>query len=582
MKLLLFIQVGLSFLDLIGVAIVGLLGSLAATGLLSQNHNSFTDGVLRFLNLQNMNYKNQVLLLGVISVIILTIKSLLTMYFSKRNMKYLSKVSARLSSRIYDKVLSAPYSFIRNKSFPDIVYQTTHGSINLVLGVLATSISLLVDLFLLALLASLMFFIQPVTALVTVLFFSIVAFLTHILGARHVRELGDTETKVNLQSQDLMLGTLNGYRELRVRNAERSTLMEFSQLRSSMASATAELQFIPNIGKYILESSIIIGAFLVAGVQFLVGDFSQSISTLTIFFVSASRIAPAILRVQQGIASFSGSTGRSLSTLGLLTELEGAEPIERSSFEEGKNFSNPPSVLVRNLEFQYNPEAIFKIGPLSFEIEAGSFVGIVGPSGCGKSTLIDLLLGLSNLTSGQIRVANVQPREISVLDSSYIGFVPQEVFIANKSIAENLQLGMAINFTDSQINLALENVGLLDFIHELPEGINTLLGPGQITLSGGQKQRIGIARAILSNPKILILDESTSSLDAISEETVSKAISALHGNATVIVVAHRLATIKDADTILYLEDGKLIANAPFSDLRRIVPDFDKQATLQGL
>lgn len=582
LKLHLCIQIGLTLLDLIGVAIIGLLGSLAASGLLSQSQGKLTNGVLDFLHLENANYKNQVVVLGLISILILTLKSLLTMYFSKKNIKYLSRVAAQLSTKMFDKVVSSHYSYIRNKSIPDIIYQTTHGSINLVLGVISTSISLLVDFFLLMVLAILMFFIQPVVALVTVIFFSFVGILVHIFGSKNIRELGKSETEFNLLSIELLSGTLHGYRELRVRSAERSTIPEFSQMRSAMAVATAEVQFMPNIGKYILEAAIIVGAFLVACVQFLLGDFSQSIATLTIFFVSASRIAPAILRIQQGIASFSGSTGRSQSTLDFLKELEIQETIDYSIIKEFPDFKNAPSIEVRELQFKYNLEDKFQVGPMSFNVKAGSFIGIAGTSGSGKSTLIDLLLGLSKPTHGSIKLAGVEPRDLTSMDSNYIGFVPQEVFIANKSIAENLRLGVTGDFDIVKIENTLKSVGLFEFVEGLPNGIHTILGPGQITLSGGQKQRIGIARALLNRPKILILDESTSSLDAISEEVVTKAIDEMHGDTTIIVVAHRLATIKGADAILYLEDGKLKAEGSFSDLRTRVLDFDKQATLQGL
>jgi ATP-binding cassette subfamily C protein len=220
---------------------------------------------------------------------------------------------------------------------------------------------------------------------------------------------------------------------------------------------------------------------------------------------------------------------------------------------------------------------------ISLDIMAGEQIALVGPSGAGKSTLVDVMLGVLNVEQGSAWIFGITPRELFKKHSDYVSYVPQSIYLIQSSIRDNLLLGRNHSeVTNSELLDVLSQVGLKEFVLGLENGLETILGEGGLTLSGGQKQRIGIARALVNKPKLLILDEVTSALDALTEESISETLENLRGETCVIIIAHRLSTVKRADKVIYMESGEVKAIGPFDDLRKIVPNFEKQAKLMGL
>jgi ATP-binding cassette, subfamily B, bacterial PglK len=242
-----------------------------------------------------------------------------------------------------------------------------------------------------------------------------------------------------------------------------------------------------------------------------------------------------------------------------------------------------PSFTVRSLNFQYPGNPDYALENVSFDVQEGSVTSIVGPSGSGKSTLADLLLGILTPDSGSVLLSN-RPIYQSIKDwPGAMSYVPQEVALMSGTIRENVAMGFAAEFVpEERILEALEMAQLSDFALSLPQGIDTLIGERGTRLSGGQKQRLGIARALFTKPKLIVLDEATSSLDGSTEADISNAIHNLRGSVTVIMIAHRLSTVKSSDQLIYLLDGKLVSQGSFEHVRSEVPDFDRQAQLMGL
>jgi ABC-type multidrug transport system fused ATPase/permease subunit len=219
----------------------------------------------------------------------------------------------------------------------------------------------------------------------------------------------------------------------------------------------------------------------------------------------------------------------------------------------------------------------------ALKIHPGETVAIVGSSGSGKSTLADLVLGLNPVTHGSIQISGMDPREVHLTYPGSLGYVPQEVYISRGSLRKNLTLGFnESDFSDEEIMISLEKSKLLDFTKKLEKGLYTEIGELGNSLSGGEKQRIGVARSLLTNPKLLILDEATSSLDATTESQLSENILQGEGDLTIVIIAHRLATVKSVERLLYLEDGRIIADGDFEFVKKNVPDFLRQANLFGM
>jgi ABC-type multidrug transport system fused ATPase/permease subunit len=238
---------------------------------------------------------------------------------------------------------------------------------------------------------------------------------------------------------------------------------------------------------------------------------------------------------------------------------------------------------IKNLNFSYGDEDRLVLQDINLDICEGETLAIVGPSGAGKSTLVDLLLGLYSPISGTIEVSGVAPQLAVKAWPGAVAYVPQNVSLISGSIAENVALGYSKEEIDLvRVGECLEISQLSEYIEALPDGIETQVGESALQMSGGQLQRLGIARAIYTQPKMLVLDEATSALDGKTEMDVSEAILSLRGKITIALIAHRLSTVLKADRIVYLEDGKIISIGNFEQVKAEIPEFANQAKLMGL
>ena len=230
------------------------------------------------------------------------------------------------------------------------------------------------------------------------------------------------------------------------------------------------------------------------------------------------------------------------------------------------------------------PSKLFRaISGVTLDIPPGTSVAFVGPSGAGKTTIIDILLGVLNPDEGRVLISGLPPLLAIAKWPGAVSYVPQDVVIAAGTIRENVALGYpAKEATDELVMNALKIADLNTFVESLPLGIETQVGERGAKISGEQRQRLGIARAMFTNPHLLVLDETTSSLDSETKVSILEAIHALRGSTTVVMIAHRLSMVRNADIVVYMSEGKVLATGSFEEVRRAVPDFDHQANLMGL
>ena len=244
---------------------------------------------------------------------------------------------------------------------------------------------------------------------------------------------------------------------------------------------------------------------------------------------------------------------------------------------------NPPKIEIREVSFKYPDTTNWSMRNINLSIEPGEVVAIVGPSGSGKTTLVDLIFGILEPNSGAVLIGGIKAKEVMAKNPGSMGYVPQISHLIRGTVYENVILGLSPESAPkNKVELALERANLLDFIEGLPGQLDQSIGDSGVQLSGGQKQRLGLARALISDPGVLVLDEATSALDAESEFSISKMLEGLVGKATLIIIAHRLATIRKVPKIIYMDQGQIIAIGNFEEIRRLVPDFDNQARIMGL
>jgi ABC-type bacteriocin/lantibiotic exporter with double-glycine peptidase domain len=344
------------------------------------------------------------------------------------------------------------------------------------------------------------------------------------------------------------------------------------------------MKFIPNISKYTIEVSVILGIALISAIQFYWFDANRAIAVISVFLAASTRIAPAIVRLQQGVISIKSSLSAAKPTFDLIDELNGVGELERSETVIGTtHLGFTPKLNLENLKFTYADAIAGTIQGISLDVEPGKFVAFVGPSGGGKSTLIDLILGLLAPSSGLIQISELAPVDAIKKWPGSIGYVPQDVFIENSTVKENICLGFnPESVQDDLVWQALQLADLSDFVKGLEGQLSYKISDAGKNLSGGQRQRLGIARALLTKPRIVIFDEATSSLDAETENRVSESIMKLTGDCTVIFIAHRLSVVRSADMIYYIDKGKIVNQGTFKELRKLNADFNNQANFMGI
>jgi len=389
---------------------------------------------------------------------------------------------------------------------------------------------------------------------------------------------------LNVEINQSVIQVLNSYREYLVRGRSSFYIKNLEKLRFRLADTEAAITFMPNIMKYAMEMALVFGAILIAAGQFIMSDASRAVATLTVFLAAGMRMAPALLRIQQAGLQIRNSLGSSHRTINLLASLSEVEELEEVESEFNDLYIGfVPNLLVSNVSFRY-PNAIRDaVSDVSIEIMPGTVAAVVGSSGAGKSTLVDILLGNLSPQSGSVEVSGMSPSEVISKWPGAIAYVPQDTLIFEGTIRENISIGYPLfEATDERINSSLKTAQLYDFVQTLPEGIDTFVGDRGSQLSGGQRQRLGIARALFTKPKLLVLDEATSALDGQTEHEFTMALEAIKATTTVILIAHRLSSIKHSDKLIYLEDGKVIAEGTFDSVRTAVPNFDIQANLMGL
>lgn len=578
------LQVGLSVLDLIGVSLIGVMGALTINGVRSQNPEGRVGEFLQLFGLDSYSFQTQTVILAMVAVSLLVLRTSLSVVITRRTLFFLSRRSAEISSRLITQVMAQPLSNLSKFSTQYIHYTLTTGTTSLTLGVFGNIVSVSADTALLIVLGLGITIIDPLTASLTILIFGTIMLVMYFLTNARTQRISQRYSDITIQDSEILLELVSGYREAFIRNRRGYFVDRAKKVKWEIADYSAELAWMPNISKYVVEIAFTLGTMAVAALQFILNDSAQAVGSLTLFLAAGTRITPAILRIQQNMVSINGSIVRAKPTIDLFRNTDSKFTMPeydlRADFVHAGFVSN---ISMQNVSFAYSNSEDNVLANVNLEVEAGATVALVGPSGAGKSTLVDLLLGIYIPSQGAITISGKTPAEAVKQWPGAIGYVPQEVILSSGSIASNISSGFDMsNELQDQISDALEISQLQTFVDTLPHGANTLVGERGGNLSGGQRQRVGIARAMFTKPKLLVLDEATSALDGQTESDISDAIQGLKGKVTLILIAHRLSTVMSADQIVYLEAGRIRAQGTFDQVRLEVPDFDKQAKLMGL
>lgn len=578
------LQIGLSILDLIGVTLIGVIGALTISGVRSQAPTGKIGSLLATLGLDGLTFQTQTVILASIAVLLLVTRTSLSVIITRRTLFFLSRRSAEISSRLITQVMAQPLSTLNRFSSQYIHYTLTTGTTSLTLGVFGNIVSVSSDMALILVLGLGIAIIDPLTAILTLSIFGSILVYMYYLTNQRTQRISERYSKITMQDSEALLELVAGYREAFIRNRRGYFVDRAKRIKWDIADFSAELAWMPNISKYVVEIAFTLGTMAVAALQFIANDSAQAVGSLTLFLAAGTRITPALLRVQQNLVSINGSIVRAKPTLDLFSMTDPNLKLpEYVSNIDTEHVGFEAKIVISNVSFRYPGGEVNTLTSIDLQINPGETVAVVGPSGAGKSTLIDLILGIYLPSQGKITLAGCTPAESINKWPGAIGYVPQEVVLMSGSIAENIASGFdPSEVSEKLVNDSIAIAQLGDFVSSLPLGVATQVGERGGNLSGGQRQRVGIARAMFTKPQLLVLDEATSSLDGQTESEISEAIQGLKGKVTLILIAHRLSTVQKADRVIYLKNGEIVAQGSFDEVRKAVPDFNKQAQLMGL
>jgi len=424
-------------------------------------------------------------------------------------------------------------------------------------------------------------FVNPIVALALFIYMAIVIFLLSKVVNFRVRRnsrLGFVGNELALNASRELFGVR---REVQAAGQMEAWLNRVISGKRQAANSSAINGVLASLPRYVIETSLILGIFAFLGGVVLFSDIASQAVTIGIFLAGGLRLVSSILPIQAAVQHMIGSAAVAQSAFERI--LESKKLLPRKARDSAKLSSDPVSSLrFQNVAFTFPDSDEPVLSDVTFEVQPKTKVAIVGPSGAGKTTCFEIASGFRMATSGSVTIGGVKPRDLLVGQPGFIGLVPQRPFLITGTLAENISLQESSQTSNVKVAEVLQLAGLGHFLEESVFGLGSQVTPDFGEFSGGEIQRLGLARALYRDPKILFLDEATSALDAETESKVNQTLDKLRGNMTIVLIAHRLSTVMNADNIIYLDKGRVVAQGTFQELKTKVPDFAKAVELMDL
>lgn len=567
--------------DLVGILAIGFLATSIA---LFITLGSDSDRVIEFAGIALAAVTAQTL--PTVAVLILSLflaKAAAAIALTRQLAYFLARIEARAAKDVAQSAFGLGLGEARKHSREEIYFAVQAGSPAAFNSLLNSVGTIAAEGVLFILVIGSFFLVDPVSALGAMIYFGVIALVIQFfLG--NLMQKAATKTTIGIVEANSAIGDLSEVlRESSILNNKNYFFSRIHDARIRTSSSSASQLVLGSMPRYIVETALIIAIALFVLVQSASGDLVAAAGTVGVFLSGGLRLTASLLPMQSALLGIKQSIPSAKRALELL-EHRGGYTSELSELQsESVVDGTPVTVELKDISFSYPNSGKVTLEGVDLFIAAGQQAAFIGHSGAGKSTIADLILGLLEPRSGGVKLDGKGPGEIIRRFPGRLSYVPQKPGMVSGSIVENIALGVAKETVDSvRLQKAIEDAHLSEIIESLPEGIDTDLGKRNDELSGGQLQRIGLARALYTQPGLLVMDEATSALDAGSENEINKALNEMRGKVTVILIAHRLNTVQRSDVVFLVEEGSITASGTFPELLRTNKTVQNLAELMSI
>ncbi|SMO87901.1 ABC-type multidrug transport system, ATPase and permease component [Fodinibius sediminis] len=526
------------------------------------------------------NSESLVIYGALLLIVVYIVKNTYLGFFLYIKKKFIENRGVYLQDRVFRAYMTAPYSFYINRNSAELLRNVTAEVNKVVSGTLMPFMEVSLNFTMFLFIIGTLLIFEPLITVVSIVLLGGGGYLFLYYTKQKTQEYGRDNREARKEKNKAVLQGLNGFKDARVLNREESFLDHYRFNAERSKKANTYEYVVGKLPKPIIETLAVGGILSIALLMVWQGrDVGAIIPVLSLFGAATVKLMPVLNQV---INQSTKIRYNAFSVYAIYDDLKILENDYRTFRMKVLGNQNKVAldheIVLNSVSYNYPNTNEYAVQDVSIGIREGSAIAFVGPSGAGKTTLVDIILGLLEPKKGTITADEVDIFENIRGWQKNVGYIPQSIYLLDETIKRNIAFGIPDNeISDQKLWDAIRAAQLGDLINRLSEGIETVVGERGVRLSGGQQQRIGIARALYDNPQVLVMDEATSSLDNLTEKYVIEAIERLRGNRTIIMIAHRLSTVKNCDAIYMMKEGRIVDQGTYDELLENSADFRKMS-----
>ncbi|MBU3578646.1 ABC transporter ATP-binding protein [Polynucleobacter sp. 73C-SIWE] len=571
-SILIILIVVMALFDVIGVASIMPFTMVVANPSLIETNPLLSQFYLSF---DFSGSKPFIFFLGVITFAVLTISMAFKALMVYLQSHFILAMEHTLGQRLIHQYLHQPYIWFLNKNSAELGKTLLSEIGNVVSLVMTPAMNLIAQSFVAFALLALVFFVNPKLSLIVFLTLGLSYGAVHFLTGEYIKDIGKSRFTENSNRFLAVMEAFGAIKEVKISSLEMAYVERFSKPSGLYVKYQASFQVASTVPRFAIEA-IAFGGMLLVMLYLLSGggELAETLPIIALYGMAGYRLMPALQQIYNSITSlvYSKSAIDSLYSDVIGTALKVNQEHQKIDIQ-----GIDKEIVLKNINFSYPGASKKALKNINIKIPVNGTIGLVGATGSGKTTIIDIILGLLEPNQGAIEVDGVAITKLNRASwHSIIGYVPQNIFLIDDTVAANIAFGIDPASIDMRrLENASKAADIHNFIHEhLPYGYETKVGERGICLSGGERQRIGIARALYRNPKLLVFDEATSALDNLTQSVVMNSVRTMGHQMTIIIVAHRLSTIRECDFIYHISHGGIISAGSYDELKLIDPIFN--------